>query len=214
MRDLYEFVLNNRELIWRETINHMWLVGVSTTLGLIIALPLGILLSRKKSVAKYVLAIVGVIQTIPGLVLLGFAMLIFGVGTKPAMVVLTLYSILPTLQNTYTGIIQVDRGCVESAKGIGMSKIQILFKIEIPLALPSIAVGFRMSVIYIISWATLAGLIGAGGLGDLIWTGLATYENNYIIVGAVLAAVLAIVLGSVIEGIQGLLTPRGMKVGR
>ena len=117
MRDLYEFVLNNRELIWRETINHMWLVGVSTTLGLIIALPLGILLSRKKSVAKYVLAIVGVIQTIPGLVLLGFAMLIFGVGTKPAMVVLTLYSILPTLQNTYTGIIQVDRGCVESAKG-------------------------------------------------------------------------------------------------
>ena len=95
-----------------------------------------------------------------------------------------------------------------------MSKIQILFKIEIPLALPSIAVGFRMSVIYIISWATLAGLIGAGGLGDLIWTGLATYENNYIIIGAVLAAVLAIVLGSVIEGIQGLLTPRGMKVGR
>jgi len=150
MRGLYEFVLNNKELIWTETVNHMKLVGLSTILGLIIALPLGILLSRKKSVAKYILSIVGVIQTIPGLVLLGFAMLLFGVGTKPALVVLTLYSILPTLQNTYTGIIQVDRGCVESARGIGMSKIQILFKIEIQQALQSIEVGFRMTVINII----------------------------------------------------------------
>jgi osmoprotectant transport system permease protein len=214
MRELYEFILNNKELIWTETINHIWLVGISTILGLVISLPLGILLSRKKSIAKYVLAFVGVIQTIPGLVLLGFAMLIFGVGTKPALVVLTLYSILPTLQNTYTGILQVDRSCIESAKGIGMSKSQILFKIELPLALPTIAVGFRMSVIYIISWATLAGLIGAGGLGDLIWTGLATYENNFIIVGAVLAAILAIVFGAIIDGIQSLLTPRGLKAGR
>jgi osmoprotectant transport system permease protein len=214
MKELYEFLIKNKEMILTETLNHIWLVGISTIIGLLIALPLGVLLSRKRKAAKYVLAIVGAVQTIPGLVLLGFAMLLFGVGTKPALVVLTLYAILPTLHNTYTGIVQVDKGCIESAKGIGFSKIQTLFKIELPLALPSIAVGFRMSVIYIISWATLAGLIGAGGLGDLIWTGLATYENNFIITGAVLAALLAIVFGAIIGAIQNLLTPRGLKVGR
>jgi len=95
-----------------------------------------------------------------------------------------------------------------------MNKAQILFKIELPLALPSIVGGFRMSTIYIINWATLAGLIGAGGLGDLIWTGLATYENNFIITGALLAAIMAMVFGAMIGAVQNVLTPRGLKVGR
>ncbi len=192
----------------------MQLVGISVIWGLIISFPLGVILSRHRRIAKYVLALIGTIQTIPGLVLLGFAMIFFGIGTMPAIIVLTLYAILPTLRNTYTGITGVDAGCIESARGIGMNSAQILFKVELPLALPSIVGGFRMSTIYIINWATLAGLVGAGGLGDLIWTGLATYENNFILTGALLAAVLAMVFGALIGRIQDLLTPRGLKIGR
>lgn len=214
MKELIDFMIKNASLILTETVNHIKLVGISVFIGLIISVPLGVLLSRYKNIAKYVLAFVGTIQTIPGLVLLGLAMIFFGIGTPPALVVLSLYSILPTLRNTYTGITEVDKGCLESAKGIGMSNAQILFKIELPLALPSIIGGFRISTIYIISWATLAGLVGAGGLGDLIWTGLATYNNNFILAGAILAAVMALIFGAVIGAVQNVLTPRGLKVGR
>ncbi len=208
------FMAKNSGLIINETLNHMRLVGISTLFGLMISVPLGILLSRRRRAAKYVLALVGTVQTIPGLVLLGFAMIVFGIGSKPAIVVLTLYAILPALRNTYTGITEVDPGCIESAKGIGMSNIQTLLKVELPLALPSIVGGLRMSVIYIISWATLAGLVGAGGLGDLIWTGLATYENNFILTGAILAAVMALASGALIGLLQNIMTPRGLKVRR
>lgn len=214
LNELIKFMSDNSSMIIRETINHMQLVGISVFFGLLIALPLGIILSRHKTIAKYVLAFVGIIQTIPGLVLLGFAMIVFGIGTRPAIVVLTLYAILPTLRNTYTGITEVDSACIESAKGIGMNPAQVLFKIKLPLALPSIIGGIRLSTIYIINWATLAGLIGAGGLGDLIWTGLATYENNYILSGAVLSAVMAIVFGALLNILQNLLTPKGLKIGR
>ncbi len=214
MKELIIFIWDHNALIIRETLKHLQLVGISVFCGLIISLPLGVILSRHRILAKYVLAVIGTIQTIPGLVLLGFAMLLFGIGVRPALIVLTIYSILPTLRNTYTGITEVDAGCKESAKGIGMSNPQILFKIELPLALPSIVNGFRISTIYIVNWATLAGLVGAGGLGDLIWTGLATYENNFILTGAILAAIMAMALGALIGAVQKLLTPRGMRVGR
>ena len=214
MKIFLDFISSNSSLIMQESINHIELVGISVFWGFIISVPLGIILSRHKKTAKYVLAFVGTLQTIPGLVMLGFAMILFGIGKPPALAVLTLYAILPTLRNTYTGITEVDAGCIESAKGIGMSKIQILFKVELPLALPSIVGGFRMSTIYIINWATLAGLVGAGGLGDLIWTGLATYENNFILTGALLAAIMAMLFGAIIGGVQNIMTPRGLKVGR
>lgn len=214
MSGLLEFMVKNGSTILGETVTHLRLVGISVFLGLLISVPLGVFLSRHQGSAKYVLAFVGTIQTIPGLVLLGFAMILFGIGSTPALVVLTMYAILPTLRNTYTGITEVDAGCKESARGIGMSNMQILFKIELPLALPSILSGFRISTIYIVNWATLAGLVGAGGLGDLIWTGLATYDNNFILAGAILSAIMAMVLGALISAFQTLVTPRGLKVGR
>ena len=212
MSELLEFMTKNSSLIINETLKHIQLVGISAFLGLAFAVPLGIVLSRHKNIAKYILAFVGTIQTIPGLVMLGLAMFVFGIGTPPAIVVLTIYAILPTLRNTYTGISEVDANCKESAKGIGMSKSQILFKIELPLAMPVIISGFRMSTIYIINWATLAGLVGAGGLGDLIWTGLATYENKFILTGAILAAMLAMVFGALLNVAQKILTPRGLRI--
>lgn len=179
--------------------------------GVMVSIPLGIYLTRHRSLAGPVLAAAGTIQTIPGLVMLGFALIVFGIGILPALVVLSLYAILPILRNTYTGITEVERSYIEAGRGIGMTNMQILFKIELPLAMPSIIGGIRISTVYIVSWATLAGLIGAGGLGDLIWTGLATYNTGYILAGAIPSAIIAFILSGLIGLLQRALTPRGLK---
>ena len=122
-----------------------------------------------------------------------------------------MYAILPILQNTFTGITEVDKNLIEAAKGNGMTDIQILLKVEFPLALSSVIAGLRLSTVYIISWATLAALIGAGGLGDLIWTGLASYDKQLILAGAIPASLMAILSGWMISLIQNAVTPRGIK---
>lgn len=186
---LREFLDKNHMMIFESLIKHIELVLISVSLGVLIAVPLGILLTRHQKIAPYVLTFVGLIQTVPGLVMLGIALMVFGIGFKPAIIVLTLYSLLPILRNTYTGIIEVDAGITEAARGIGMKNLQILFKVEIPLALSTIVSGIRIATVYIVSWATLAGLIAAGGLGDLIWTGLSTYNTHFILAGAIPSAI-------------------------
>lgn len=190
---------------------HIMLVVVSVGLGTTIAIPLGVLLTRRRRMAPTVLAIAGTIQTIPGLVMLGFALVLLGIGTVPALAVLTIYSILPILRNTYTGICEVAPAYTDAAKGIGMTAAQRLFKVELPLALPTIISGIRVSTVYIVSWATLAGMIGAGGMGDWIWTGLATYNTDYILVGALPSALLAFAFSAAIGALQLILTPRGLR---
>lgn len=211
MSGFLRFISKNAGFIQSTFVRHIWLVAVSVLIGLLIAVPLGIALSRRKKAAPVVLAMISLIQTIPGLVLLGFAMIVFGIGVKSAIIVLALYAILPMLRNTYTGITEVDPSYTEAARGIGMTDMQMLFKVELPLALPSIIGGLRLSTVYIISWATLAGLIGAGGLGDLIWTGLSTYEKNFILAGALPAALLAIIFGGIISFVKEKLTPPGLR---
>lgn len=206
-----EFILQHQEDIQKSLIRHIELVGISVLAGIIISIPLGIFLSRHKNLAGLILAIAGTIQTIPGLVMLGFALIFFGIGMGPALVVLSLYAILPILRNTYTGIAEVDKSYIEAARGIGMTGLQILYQVELPLALSSIIGGIRISTVYIVSWATLAGLIGAGGLGDLIWTGLSTYNKNYILAGAIPSAIIAFFLSAIIGFLQHILTPRGIR---
>lgn len=205
-----EFIETNQSDIIKSILQHIQLVGISVLVGIIISIPLGIYLSRHKRAAGFVLAFVGTIQTIPGLVMLGFALIFFGIGFLPAIIVLSLYAILPILRNTYTGITEVDQSYIQAGRGIGMTDMQILSKVELPLALPSIIGGIRISTVYIVSWATLAGLIGAGGLGDLIWTGLSTYNTSYILAGAIPSAIIAFVLSGLIGLLQKLLTPRGL----
>lgn len=202
----------NSTVFLMALMRHLLLVGVSVGAGILISLPLGILLSRLPRAAGPVLALAGTVQTIPGLVMLGFALIFFGIGLFPALVVLSLYAILPVLRNTYTGITGVEPSIIEAARGIGMTGGQRLWQVELPLALPSIVGGIRISTVYIVSWATLAGLIGAGGLGDLIWTGLSTYNSRYILWGAIPSTVLAFLLSGLIGRLQQALTPRGLRV--
>ena len=209
-----DFFAKHANDIYKAFFTHIELVLISVGVGVLIAVPAGIFLSRHKGAAKYVLSIAGVIQTIPGLVLLGIMLILMGIGKPPAIAALSLYAILPILRNTYTGILEVDAHCIEAARGIGMSGNQILFQVELPLAMPAIIGGLRLSTVYIISWATLAGMIGAGGLGDMIWTGLSTYETKFIVAGAVPAALLALVANAVIGFVQRVFTPRGLRLGR
>ena len=209
--NFFEFVLDSYPILIQSLLRHVQLVIISVFAGIVVSVPLGIYLTRHKRLASIVLVMAGIVQTIPGLVMLGFGMIIFGIGMTPALVVLSLYSILPILQNTYTGILQVDQNYSEAGRGIGMTNMQILFKVELPLALPSIIGGIRISTVYIVSWATLGGMIGAGGLGDLIWTGLATYDRNYILAGAIPSAIIAFVLSGIIGLLQRILTPKGLR---
>lgn len=209
-----EFISKSYVDILNSLLRHITLVSVSILLGIVISIPLGIFLSRCKPAAGPVLALAGTIQTIPGLVMLGFALILIGIGMLPAIVVLTLYAILPILRNTYTGITEVNESYKEASRGIGMTNMQTLFQVELPLALPTIISGIRLSTVYIVSWATLAGLIGAGGLGDLIWTGLSTYNTNYILAGAIPSAILAFLLNGLIGLLEKLLTPRGLRRAR
>ncbi|MDD3169070.1 MAG: ABC transporter permease [Eubacteriales bacterium] len=206
-----EFIQNNQALMIECLIRHIELVVIAVGTGMVVSIPMGIFLSRHRKLANPVLTATGMIQTIPGLVMLGFALILFGIGVLPALVVLSLYALLPILRNTYTGITEVDKNIIEAARGIGMTNRQTLFKVELPLALSSIISGIRISTVYIVSWATLAGLIGAGGLGDLIWTGLATYNSVYILAGAIPSAILAFIFSGLIGMIQSVFTPRGLR---
>ncbi|MBZ4647286.1 MAG: osmoprotectant transport system permease protein [Petroclostridium sp.] len=211
MNNFLNFVVQEQDLIVNAALQHLYISLLAVAIGSLIAMPSGIWLTRNRKIANYVLGITGFVQTIPSLVLLGLALIIFELGPLPALVVLSLYSILPILRNTYTGISEVDDMYVEAAKGMGMTRFQILFMVEIPLALPVIIAGIKISLVYIISWATLAALIGAGGLGDLIWTGLASYDKNLIFAGAIPASILALAAGILIGLIQKLATPRGLR---
>ncbi|MDD3693737.1 MAG: ABC transporter permease [Oscillospiraceae bacterium] len=205
------FVNEHYTEILTSILQHIYLVFFSVMIGILFSIPAGILLSRHKKAAEKILAVVSIVQTIPGLVMLGLALLIFGVGNTPALVVLSIYSVLPILRNTYTGLTEVQPGLIEAGRGIGMTLSQLLFRVQLPLAMPSIISGIRISTVYIVSWAALAGLIGAGGLGDLIWTGLSTYNTNYILAGAIPSAILAFLFSGIIGGVQRLATPRGLR---
>jgi len=205
------FVNEHYTEILTSLLQHIYLVIFSVLIGILFSMPVGILLSRHKKAAEKILAVVGIVQTIPGLVMLGLALIVLGVGNTPALVVLSIYSVLPILRNTYTGLTEVQPGLIEAGRGIGMTSAQLLFRVQLPLAMPSIISGIRISTVYIVSWAALAGLIGAGGLGDLIWTGLSTYNTNYILAGAIPSAILAFLFSGIIGGVQRLATPRGLR---
>jgi len=211
MSDFIELVNRYSDQLIQAVITHLQYVLVSVAIGFVIALVLGILLSRARSISGYVIPVLGIFQTIPGLVFIGVLFIYTGMKPITVIIALSIYAIFPILKNTYTGIVNVDPQLIEAARGCGMSNIQILFKVELPLAMNSIFTGLRMSTIYTVSWAVLAAMIGLGGLGEFVYRGIDTNNQDLIIMGAIPSAILAVLLGFAIDFIQKLVVPRGMR---
>lgn len=182
--------------LWNALIEHLIISGTALLLGVIVAVPLGIYLSKTRIgwLRSFSFTITNIFQTIPSLALLAILIPLIGIGKFPAIIALFLYSLLPILRNTYSGFQSIDDSIIESARGMGFNANQRLFKIELPLAVPYLMSGIRLTAIYIISWATLATLIGAGGLGELIYGGLSVYDKPLIFASAITTMLLAIVI--------------------
>nr|WP_312578156.1 ABC transporter permease [Sedimentibacter sp.] len=198
-------------MLVKAILTHLQYVFISVGLGFIIALILGIALSRVPKFSNAIITIIGIFQTIPGLVFIGILFIYLGMKPITVITALTIYAIFPILKNTYTGILNVDKSLIEAAKGCGMTKAQILFKVELPLAMNSIFSGLRMSTIYTVSWAVLTAMIGLGGLGEFVYRGIETNNQSLIIGGALPSAILAMTLGYIIDKIQNKITPKGLK---
>ncbi len=193
--NFWNFVEQNRVEIAGLTLEHLWMVGISILLAIAVGIPLGILITRKPALQQPVIAGANIIQTIPSLALFGFLLPTPWIGDRAgrlAILALTLYALLPLIRNTYAGIKGVDHAIVEAARGMGLTDWQLLFKVELPLAASVILAGVRVAVVISVGLATIAAAIGAGGLGELIFRGLAMVNNNVILAGAIPAALMAL----------------------
>lgn len=190
---------------------HLFYVLSSVFIGFFIALILGILLSRIPRYAKIIMPLLSIFQTIPGIVFVGVLFLYLGMVPATVIIALAVYAIFPVLKNTYTGLMDVKPEYIEAAKGCGMSQIQTLLEVELPLATPSIITGLRMSTIYTVSWSVLAAMIGLGGLGEFIYIGIASNNNAMILIGAIPSAIMAIVLSLLIDVLRRFAVPKGLR---
>jgi len=209
----FALLYQRRWLTLQLTLRHLLLTGGAVFLACLVGVPLGIVASRRPSLAKITLGTASVLQTIPSIALLAFMLPLFGIGVIPALVALFLYALLPVLRNTVTGLRSVEDRLLDVGRGLGMTDAQILRHVELPLAAPVLMAGVRTATVISVGTATLAAFIGAGGLGDPIVTGLATTDNAMVLCGALPAAALAIALDYLLGIIEHATTPRGLRDG-
>lgn len=193
-----------------KTWQQIYISAISLALGIIVAVPLSVILMKFPRTAKVVIALASMLQTIPALALLAMMIPFFGVGRVPAIVALFLYSLMPILRNTYVGLMDVNADTVDSARGLGMTEMQLILKVDMPLAMPVIMAGIRLSAIYVIAWATLASYIGAGGLGDFIFNGLSLYQPDLIFGGTIPVIILALLTDYLLGKLEKKITPKGI----
>ncbi len=189
-------------------IQHIALTMTAVSIITVIGIMTGILITRNRFIAGVVLAVINFLYTIPSIALFGFLVAITGIGNKSAIIALTIYGVLPIIRNTYVGIMEVDGQTMESAIGMGSTRRQILFKIQLPLALPIIITGFRTMVIMTIALGGIASFIGAGGLGVAIWRGITTNFPQMTIAGSLLVALLAIITDLILGFIEKMMRKR------
>jgi osmoprotectant transport system substrate-binding protein/osmoprotectant transport system permease protein len=199
---LWQFIQQQSGKLLQQTMQHIGLTFISLLIAVIIGLPLGIYITRRKKMAGIVLGIAGILQTIPSLALLGFLIPLLGIGPVPAITALYLYALLPIIRNTVEGINGVDDGVKEAALATGMTPFQRLFRVELVLAFPVIMAGIRTATVINVGVGTLAAYIAAGGLGEFIFGGIALNNTNMILAGAIPAALLAIVLDFLLGLVQ------------
>ena len=208
---MFEFIATHQTEFWVMLKQHLELTGYSILLGILVAVPLAIVASRVPSLQGLVMAIGNLGQTIPSLVILGLSIPLLGIGFAPALLALFLRAVLPILLNTYVGLTGVDTGVIEAARGMGMKENQILWRVQVPLAVPVMVAGIRTATIQAISLATLGSFVGAGTLGDLIQQGIMMVDQDTLLAGAVPTALLALLADAIFGGIERLVTPKGLK---
>ena len=193
--NVFDFLFRNRAEVLALTLEHSALVAAAMLIAVALGIPLGILVTRQQALRRWVLGIANIFQTVPSLALFGFLIsvpLLGGIGGRTAIVALVVYALLPIIRNTYVGISGVDPAVVEAARGMGMTDRQLLWQVEIPLALGVILAGIRVATVMSVGVATIAAAIGAGGLGTYIFRGLSMVDNQIILAGAIPAALLAL----------------------
>ncbi|MBW7479963.1 ABC transporter permease [Streptococcus pneumoniae] len=211
---MIKFISEHSGMLFAKTFEHLYISIVALVIAMIVAVPLGILLSKKEKLSKVSLTIAGVLQTIPTLAVLALMIPLFGVGKTPAIIALFLYVLLPILNNTVLGVKNIDKNVIQAGQSMGMTKFQLMKDVEMPLALPLIISGIRLSSVYVISWATLASYVGAGGLGDLVFNGLNLYQPPMIISAAIVVTLLALVIDFILSLVEKWVVPKGLKVSR
>ncbi|EAG8871343.1 ABC transporter permease [Listeria monocytogenes] len=208
LKQLIDYYQTNGSYVTEEFWRHFLMSAYGVIFAAIIAIPLGVYIARKKRLAGWVIQIANIIQTIPALAMLAVLMLIMGLGTNTVVLSLFLYSLLPILKNTYTGIRNVDGALLESGKAMGMTKWQVLRLIEMPLALSVIMAGIRNALVIAIGVAAIGTFVGAGGLGDIIVRGTnATNGTAIILAGAIPTAVMAILADVLLGWVERTLNP-------
>ena len=215
LRELFVYYSENMPYVWEQIVRHFLMSAYGVLFAAIVAIPLGIIIARYRKLSGFVISLANIIQTIPALALMAVLMLAMGLGPNTVVVTLFLYSLLPILKNTYTGILTVDKALLESGKAMGMTKFQVLRMVELPLAVSVIMAGLRTALVIGISVATIGTFIGSGGLGDIIIRGTdATNGTAIILAGAIPAALMAVIADLVMGKIEFWLSPANEKVAR
>jgi glycine betaine/choline ABC-type transport system substrate-binding protein/ABC-type proline/glycine betaine transport system permease subunit len=211
MQSFIDFIISRKEELLKLLLQHIQLTVVAVLIAIAIGVPLGILITRVKKLSKPIIGLANIVQAVPSLALLGFAVPLLGIGDNPAIVMVVLYSLLPIIKNTYTGLNNINPDMLESAKGIGMTNAQILKMVQIPLALPIIMAGIRISAVTAVGLMTIAAFIGAGGLGYMVFAGVQTVDTNMILAGAIPACILALLMDYLVGLIEKAVSPSGIK---
>ena len=213
LTDLFAFWHAQAGKLGQQTMQHIGLTAAALLAGVVVGVPLGLWLTRHPRWRGAVLGFTGVLQTIPSIALLGFLIPVLGIGPGPAIFALFLYSLLPIVRNTYTGVRGVDAAVVEAARGLGLTDGQVLRRVELPLALPVLFAGIRTATVINVGVATLAAYIAAGGLGEFIFGGIALNNPVMILAGAIPAAALALLFDAGLAGVQRLSSRQLVRVG-
>ncbi|AQY51143.1 choline ABC transporter permease [Listeria newyorkensis] len=214
MDAITQFFQDNGHDLLVKTWEHLYISLSAVILGIVVAVPVGILLTRSPKIANFVIGIVSVLQTVPSLAILAFIIPILGVGKIPAIVALFIYSVLPIMRNTFIGVRGVDKNLIESGRGMGMTSWQLVKNVELPNSISVIMAGIRLSAVYIIAWATLASYIGAGGLGDFIFNGLNLYRPDLILGGAIPVTILALLVEFFLGKLEVRITPKAIRAAK
>ncbi|WFD10919.1 ABC transporter permease [Tepidibacter hydrothermalis] len=206
IKDIFNIYIERWDFFSQLIMEHIILTSISVIIIAVLGLTLGIAMTRNKVLANIIFGVTNFLYTIPSIALFGVLVTFTGIGNKSAIIALSIYGIVPVIRNTYVGIMQVDKQVIESAIGMGTTKRELLFRIQLPLALPVIFTGFRTMVIMTIALCGIASFIGAGGLGVAIWRGISTNFPTMTMAGSLLVAALAIITDLILQKTENIMT--------